>query len=63
MSKSIAEWMAEKNISKERLAADTEVSLPTVYRWLKNPERITFEKGNLIARSLGVELGEIVFLP
>lgn len=63
VSKSIGEWMAEKHISKERLAADTEVSIPTVYRWLKNPEKITFEKGNAIAQSLGVSLDEIVFLP
>lgn len=63
VSKSIGEWMAEKRISKERLAADTEVSIPTVYRWLKNPEKITFEKGNAIAQSLGVSLDEIVFLP
>ena len=63
VSKSIGEWMEEKHISKERLAADTEVSIPTVYRWLKNPEKITFEKGNAIAQSLGVSLDEIVFLP
>ena len=63
VSKSIEEWMAEKHITKERLAADTEVSLPTIYRWIKNPQKVTFEKGNLIAKSLGVALGEIIFLP
>ena len=63
MRKSIEEWMAEKHISKERLAADTEVSVPTIYRWLKNPEKVSFEKGQMIANSLGVSLGEIVFLP
>lgn len=63
VSKSIEEWMEEKHISKERLAADTEVSLPTVYRWLKSPQKITFEKGNMIAQSLGVGLEEIIFLP
>ena len=61
--KSIEEWMEEKHISNERLAADTDVSVPTVYRWKKNPERITFAKGSLIAKSLGVDLSEIVFLP
>lgn len=54
--------MSEKDISKERLAADAGVSVPTVYRWLKHPERITFENGNSIAKTLGVDLWEIVFL-
>jgi len=61
--KSIAEWMAEKQISKERLAADTEVCVPTVYNWLKKPERITFEKGKKIADALGVKMSDIQFLP
>ena len=63
MKKSISEWMAEKHISKERLAADAEVSVVTVYRWLKNPEKITFVKGQSIANTLGVNLWDIVFLP
>lgn len=63
MRKSIEEWMTEKGISKERLAADTEVCVPTVYNWLKKPERITFEKGQKIANALGVKISEIIFLP
>ena len=63
MRKTINEWLAEKHISKERLAADTEVSVPTVYRWLKNPEKISFAKGKEIADALGVDLADIIFLP
>ena len=63
MRRSIAEWMSIKGISKERLAADTEVSVPTVYRWIKMPEKVTYEKSKRIAESLGVELSDIIFLP
>lgn len=62
MRRTIAEWMKEKGISKERLAADTGVCVPTVYNWLKKPGRITFEKGKKIADALGVEFSDIIFL-
>ena len=55
--------MSVKGISKERLAADAEVSVPTVYRWLKKPEKVSFEKGKRIAESLGVDISDIIFLP
>lgn len=63
MRRTIAEWLEVKGISKERLAADTEVCVPTVYNWLKRPERITFEKGKKIADALGVGFDEVIFLP
>ena len=55
--------MTEKGIRKEKLAADMQVSVPTIYNWINKPERITFEKGKRIADALGVELDEIIFLP
>jgi len=63
LSKTISEWMKEKNIRKERLAADTGVCVKTVYNWIKNPERISYEKGKSIADALGVDQKDIVFLP
>ena len=63
MKKSLSEWLEAKGISKERLAADTEVCVPTVYNWLKRPEKITFEKGKKIADAIGVDMSDIIFLP
>ena len=63
LRRTIAEWMTEKGIRKEKLAADMQVSVPTIYNWINKPERITFEKGKRIADVLGVELDEIIFLP
>lgn len=63
LRKTIAEWMSIKGVSKERLAADTKVSIPTVYRWFRDPGRISFAKGKAIADTLGVKVSEIIFLP
>jgi transposase len=63
LKKTIAEWMSIKGVSKVRLAADTKVSIPTVYRWFKDPGRISFAKGKAIADTLGVKVSEIIFLP
>jgi len=63
LRKTISEWMSIKAVSKERLAADTEVSIPTVYRWFKDPGRISFKQGKAIADSLGVDMTDIIFLP
>ena len=59
--KTISEWRKEKEISREAMAAECGVSVPTTYSWDKHPGRIRIDYCFKIAELLGVELKQIDF--
>lgn len=55
----IDEWMAERNLSDEKLGQRLGVARQTVFRWRREQWRLDTEKQILLAEALGIEPEEL----
>jgi transcriptional regulator with XRE-family HTH domain len=55
----IDEWMAERDLSDEKLGGRLGVARQTVFRWRREQWRLDTEKIGLLAEALGIEPEEL----
>lgn len=60
---SIKELRRAKEITQEEMASLCGVHLNTYRAWEDNPAEIKLSKAMIIARRLGIELKDVIFLP
>lgn len=63
MSFTIRQWRRLKDLSQQTMAERCNVFINTYINWEKAPEKLTIEKGHIVAKALGVDFDDISFIP
>lgn len=61
MSFTMKQWRRLKGYSQKEMAKRCGVFINTYINWEKAPEKLTIEKGHIVANALGISFDDIVF--